>query len=152
MEALDFLVGDWEGEAWAMLGPGERLQMRQTERVRRMLGGQVLLVQGLGRRLVDGEPADTAFEAIGVIDWLPDRGFALRSWTMQGDQGTFPLEVSDEGYTWGFDVAQGKVRYTMGITEDGAWREVGEFSPDGGQHWLPVFEMTLEKKKVGAPR
>lgn len=144
MTRLAFLEGDWAGKAWASQGPGSRLEMWQTERVRFKIGGQVLLVEGLGRRLVDGQPADTVFHALGTIDWLPERGYLMRSFTLAGQQGEFPLTVSESGFVWGFDVRGGRVRYTMQVTPSGDWNEKGEFTRDGEQ-WFPIFEMTLGK-------
>ena len=40
---------------------------------------------------------------------------------------------------------QGKVRYTITRTAEGAWFEIGEYSRDG-QQWAKFFEMTLTKK------
>lgn len=144
MDRIAFMAGDWAGDAWAMLGPGQRLELRQTEWVRRKVGGHVMLVEGLGRRLTDGAPRDTVFNAVATVDWLPERGYVMRSFTLEGQQGEFPLEVSDSGFVWGFDVQGGRIQYTMRLTPEGQWHERGEFIR--GEQAFPIFEMRLTRR------
>lgn len=146
MERLGFLVGEWAGEATYQAGRGNRQVLWQTEHVQWKLGGQVLLVEGLGRRVIDGEPADTAFNALATVDWNADRGYVMRSITLDGREGSFPLTVSDRGFVWGFEVPGGRVRYTMQLTDDGTWHERGEFTRDG-QQWFPIMEMRLRRER-----
>lgn len=148
MERLSFLVGDWSGDATYRGAGGDSQTLRQTESVQWKLGRQMLLIEGIGRRLTGGEPADTAFNALATIDWLPDRGYAMRSTTLEGRQATFRLTLSDHGFTWGWEVAGGQVRYTMELTSEGEWHERGEFSRDG-QQWLQFIEMRLRRECMG---
>ena len=145
MDRLAFMEGDWVGNAWASQGPGQRIDMQQAESIRRRIGGQVLLVEGLGRRLVAGQPGDTVFSALGTIDWLPERGYVLRSFTLNGQQGEFPLTVSDSGFSWGYQIPAGTIRFTMTLSAAGEWHEHGEFSRDGTE-WVPSFDMRLHKR------
>ena len=145
MDKLSFLVGRWSGPAWAAVRGGQRMDMRQTEHVRYKLGGQILLIEGLGRRLEGGVPADTAFNAVAVVDWQEGKGYIMRSWTLFGTRGEFPLTLTDNGFTWGHDVPGGFVRYTMELTPEGVWHEVGRFSRDG-QEWMPVVELTVQRE------
>ena len=108
------------------------------------LRGQVLLIEGVGRHGVSGALGDTAFNAVAVVDWLPDRGYAMRSHTLEDRVGSFGLQVADSGFVWGFDVPAGRIRYTMRLTPAGEWLERGEFSRDGTQ-WFPTFEMRLHR-------
>src|SRR5688572_1104230 len=48
MAALQFLVGDWEGEAWSQMGKGPREIVRQHELVEWKVDGELLLIQGRG--------------------------------------------------------------------------------------------------------
>jgi hypothetical protein len=41
MKAVDFLVGKWAGEARLLRGPGEPLELLQTEKARRYLAGEL---------------------------------------------------------------------------------------------------------------
>lgn len=43
----------------------------------------------------------------------------------------------------------GRVRYTITRTPDGAWREIGEASRDGGESWHQFFEMELARAGGG---
>ena len=144
MARLGFIAGDWEGPAWYQVAQGRRDTLWQTEHVLYKLRGQILLVEGLGRRRVGTALGDTAFNAVAVIDWLPERGYVMRSHTLEGREGSFPLDLADSGFVWGFEVPEGRVRYTMRLTPAGEWNEHGEFSRDG-QRWFPTFEMLLRR-------
>ena len=127
MARLAFLQGKWSGEASAMVGRGQKLEMIQTESVRYATGGQTMLVEGVGRRIVAGEPRDTLFHAVATIDWLPERGYLMRAYTLAGHYGEFPLAVTERGFAWEMAAPGGKVMYTMGLTADGAWDERGDY-------------------------
>lgn len=146
MERLSFLVGDWSGDAWAVTGPGSRVELRQTESVRYALGGQVLLVEGVGRALTDGVVGDTLFHAVATIDWLPDRGYLMRSYILSGQYGEFPLFPAEDGdgYSWSMDVPGGQVRYRMELTADGSFDERGWFVMAEGRE-VPSFGMLLHR-------
>jgi hypothetical protein len=143
MQKLAFMVGQWSGDAWAMIGPNQRVDMRQVETIRYSVGGQVMLVEGVGRRLVNGAPTDTMFQALATIEWLPQRGYIMRSYTLMGHYGEFPLEVSAQGFDWQAPAAGGVVRYKMRITDDGSWDERGEYSANGRS--FPAVQMLLRK-------
>lgn len=150
VEKLRFLIGDWGGEATAFIGPGQQIRMWQTEWVRPKVMGQILAVEGLGRRLTPSGPADTVFNAFGTIDWTPERGYQMRTQIANGHVAIIPLQVSDSGFTWGIDVPGGRSRYTMRITPAGEWHERGEFSRDG-QQWFPIMEMRLKRTEKATP-
>lgn len=144
MDKLHFLLGDWGGEATAVVGRGQQVRVFQTEWVRRKVGGQVIAVEGLARRYTPEGLKDTVFNTLGVIEWLPERGYFMRSHVMDGRSGEFPVTVSDSGFVWGFEVPGGRVRFTMMVTPAGEWYEKGEFTRDGSQ-WFPTMEMRLKK-------
>lgn len=145
MSKLAFLLGSWSGDAWAIVGRGERFPMRQTESVRYAVGGQVLLVEGVGRRLVNGAPADTVFHALGTIDWTPERGYLMRSYSNTGHHGEFPLQVTPTGFAWQLAVPGGTTRYRMVLTPEGAWDERGFFSRDTTDGFQ-TFGMVVKKQ------
>jgi hypothetical protein len=146
MRRIAFLVGEWSGDARAMMGPGRPSTLRQTERVYYAVGGQVMVVEGVGRALNNGVVGDTVYHAFGTIEWTQERGYQLRSTTLEGRTGTFPVTLADDGrgLSWRFEVAGGQVRNVMTLTPDGAWHERGEFSRDG-QQWFTTMEFTLQR-------
>jgi hypothetical protein len=150
MDKLSFLLGDWGGEATAVVGRGQQLRVFQTEWVRRKVGGQVIAVEGLARRYTPEGLKDTVFNTLGVIEWLPERGYFMRSHVMDGRSGEFPVTVSDSGFVWGFEVPGGRVKFTMVVTPAGEWYEKGEFTRDGTQ-WFPTMEMRLKKLPADKP-
>jgi len=148
MGKLDFLIGEWKGDAWIQMGPGKRENVIQTETVTRKAGGKVLLVEGLGRKkLEDGKAGDVVHEAIAFISWDKSKNtYRFNAHVAQQESVDTTLDSpTPNTLVWGFDTPQGKVRYTIRLTEKGEWNEVGEFSRDGA-NWLKFFEMTLTKK------
>jgi len=144
MERVSFMVGAWAGDAWAMTGPGTRREMRQTESIRYALGGQVLLVEGVGRALANGVVGDTVFHAVATIDWLPDRGYLMRSYITTGHYGEFPIIATDSGYTWETEARGGKVQYRMHLTPEGVFDERGWFITAEGRE-VPTLGMLLRR-------
>ena len=66
MKKLDFLVGDWSGQASATRGAGVVVEMNQTESAQFKLGGLILMIEGIGRTKADG---DLALQALGLISF-----------------------------------------------------------------------------------
>ncbi len=145
MEKLAFLAGRWEGTATVMAPDGQR-QIRQSEEIRFKVGDTVLLIEGTGR---EGEGADArvVFEALAVIAWDPQtNGYAMRAFTERGHVNP-KVVVGENELTWSFDTPDGagKVRYQITLDEQGRWREIGEFSRDGGETWMKTIDMTLTR-------
>jgi hypothetical protein len=142
MQALAFLVGEWEGEAWMQMGPDRRETVRQHERVEWKAGGEVLLIQGQGRQ---GERL--VHDALAAIAWDP-RQASYVMWTYRagGGPSTPSIEVAEGRVVWGFDAGGAKIRFTIRLDEQGRWSETGDRSTDGGATWIPFFGMTLVKK------
>ena len=63
MKKLEFLVGDWSGEATVLRGPGQFVELAQTESVQFKLDGLVLVIEGTGRTKTDGKPT---LQALGI--------------------------------------------------------------------------------------
>jgi hypothetical protein len=144
MDKLAFLVGDWGGEATAFTQAGQ-MKLWQSEWIRPKLKGQILAVEGMGRRLLASGPADTLFNAWATIEWTAEKGYMMKSVTLDGRSGEFPLTVSDSGFVWGIDLPQGgKVRYTMRLSPSGEWMENGQYTRDGST-WYPVMDMRLKR-------
>lgn len=150
MRPLDWMVGEWRGEASVRMGPAEPEQLLQHERVQPRLGGKLLLVEGTGKRkLADGAAGEIVHEALAVISFDDKtKKYRFDAWTARDGYVEAWFEVgAKNSVTWGFDTPQGgKVRYTISLDDKGQWHEVGEFSRDGKQY-LKFFEMTLQKSK-----
>ena len=77
MKKLSFLIGKWAGEASVLRGPGQFVDLSQTEEAQFKLDGLVLMIEGVGRTKADGK---LALQALGSYfrRWvrnLPDAGF-----------------------------------------------------------------------------
>jgi hypothetical protein len=57
MKRLDFLVGEWSGQASAARGPGIVVELEQSEVAQFKLDGLVLMIEGVGRTKSDGKLA-----------------------------------------------------------------------------------------------
>ena len=146
MSKLDWLVGEWKGEATARTGPGQPETIVQVEKVTPRAGGKVLLVEGLGRDK-DGK---IVHDAIAFISWDEEK----KTYRFIGHVADRPsvdttLDMTaPDTLVWGLTPPQGsgKVRFTIRRTDKGEWNEVGEFSPDGAK-WFKFLDMTLAKVK-----
>ena len=61
MKKLDFLVGSWSGEARALRGPDQPLELIQTEEAQYKLDGLILVIEGVGKTKADGKAALQAY-------------------------------------------------------------------------------------------
>jgi hypothetical protein len=144
MRKLDFLVGDWSGEAWYQMGPEGRTESRGTETVRLKAGGAALVVEGRFSAVGPDGVERVVHDAFGVIAPDPAGGYRILSFLADGRQGDSKLELTEDGFRWGMEIpGQGVTRYTMRLTPAGEWVETGEFSRDGGETWMPFMEMRL---------
>ncbi len=153
MQRLSWLAGQWRGTATIMEMSGER-ELHQSEDVRLKVFDTSLLIEGTGREQgEEGRPGEIVFQAMAVItyDTQADK-YALRAITERGAVDA-RIQVKEKELIWGFDVpgGAGEVRYHIRLDDQGRWHEVGEFSRDGGQTWLKVIEMTLQRQGAPAP-
>ena len=147
MRKLDFLVGDWSGEAWYAMGPEERTESRGTETVRMKAGGAALMVEGRFSTVGADGVERVVHDALGIIAPDPAGGYRIRSFLPDGRQADAKLELTEDGFRWGMEIpGQGEMRYTMRLTPAGEWVEIGEFSRDGGGTWMPFMEMRLIRR------
>lgn len=146
MKRLDFLVGQWQGEGWIVLGPNQRHTFRQTENVERKVGGTVLLIEGLGKSADAGNTGAVIHSAFAVLSYDQDaKVFRMRAFRGDGSSVDAEAEVSENMLVWGFrDPRAGNIRFTIRLNEKGQWFEIGEMSRDG-RTWLKFFEMTLNR-------
>ena len=143
MRKLDWMIGDWTGEASIQMGGPEKHKSLMTEHIQSRLGGKAILIEGLGKSAT----GEITHDALGVI-WYDEaaKKYQFSAWTARYGHTDAWFEVGEKDTAqWGFDIPQGgKIRYSISRSEKGEWREVGHFSRDG-KEWLPFFEMTLRK-------
>lgn len=140
---LIYLAGDWAGEGWIDMGEG-RMGFRQRERITPRLNGNIITIEGIGHDPKD--PSAIVFEAFAVLSATGKPGhFEMRSYTREGQSGTFPAVLEAPGkLVWTIPVPGRQVRYRSEVVGD-RWNEIGEASTDGGATWAKFFEMTLTR-------
>ena len=147
MRKLDFLVGQWRGEGWIQMGPGQRRTFKQTETVQSKLDGMILTVDGLGKGKRPGSDEEVVVHNAFAVASYNEQTKKFRWHAYQAD-GLFvdaETTVVDNGLIWSFPSPRGgKVRFTIKQADKGKWHEIGEFSMDGIA-WTKFFEMTLER-------
>jgi hypothetical protein len=127
MKKLEFLIGTWAGEAWVLRGPGEPVEMIQTEDAQYKLDGLILVIEGVGRAKSDGKPV---LQALGVISWDDENAtYRMRAF----NDGRFLetevrlLETGAE-ITWGFALGEIRTSSILRINEKGQWTEAAEIT------------------------
>lgn len=145
MQNVSVMAGEWIGSNWSMLPDGTRKSAKMHETIQWKLDETILVIEGLGL----DEQGNKAHHAFGVLSYDPfSKSYQLNSHISEGLHTTATFEVlsPNEKFIWGYEMPQGKIRFTITLSENGTlWDEKGEFSPDG-TNWYPTMEMTLKKK------
>ncbi|HEX7707642.1 MAG TPA: hypothetical protein VF701_14390 [Thermoanaerobaculia bacterium] len=144
MRKLDFLIGEWEGEATVRMG-GQTHHVLQFEKVQSKLDGKVLLIEGLGRQKgEDGAAGEVVHNAMAVVSWDESRKLhRFATWLSNREGGEMTLRVTGKNEAvW--QTPDGRMRYTIRLDDEGRWYETGEFTRDG-EKWEPFIEMLLSK-------
>jgi hypothetical protein len=143
MGKLAFLVGKWEGEARLLRGPGEWVDLHQSEEAQYKLDGLILVVEGVGRAKSDGR---SVLQALGVISFDDETAtYRMRAF----NDGRFLesdviLLERDKALSWGFALGQVTTKSVLRINESGEWTEVAEIKIDSE---LPkrLLEITVRR-------
>jgi hypothetical protein len=144
MKKLEFLVGDWEGEAWLLRGPGLSVDMIQTEKAEYRLDGLLLTVEGVGRAKADNSPV---LQALGVISYDD----TTETYTMRAfNDGRFleteiRLLPDGEGLTWGFTFGEYRTSTVLRIDEKGQWTELAHITVSG-QGPFKLMELAVSRR------
>lgn len=141
---LTKLVGIWEGDASAMIGPGQTHAARQREVVELGAGGTVLIIRGTGR--LPQENNRVVHDAAAMI-WFDaaTNKLKMRAHRMEGISVEPDLELKGDTLVWGFALQGGRVRYTTVFSETD-WHEVGHFIREGAPP-VQMMEMRLKRLK-----
>lgn len=137
--ALDFLDGEWRGQA-VVHGPSGTETLTQTERVGSLLGGSIKVIEGRGYA-ADGS---TVFNAMAVLSWDEREGrYRFRSWA-NGFSGDYRFERTADGFRWETPAGpNARIEY-VAVIRDGTWHEVGTYVAEG-QPPRPMIEMRLTR-------
>lgn len=144
-----WMEGDWKGDAWYMGRDQVKTPLIQKEHVELKLDGSIITMEGTGYSIPAGSESEkVVFQAFGILtyDQIHSK-FIIRAYQGGHFIDSDLVQNTDGSYSWGMELQGGKIRYTLRLTEDGKWKEAGEFSRDGGANWFPTFEMTLSKQK-----
>lgn len=141
MKKLGFLAGKWAGEARLLRGPGEFVELLQTEEARHKLDGLILVIEGVGRIKSSGQPL---LQAFGIVSYDDESGtYRMRAF----NDGRFlesevKLLEEGQGMTWGFALGEIRTSSVLRINERGEWTEVAEISI-GSQAPKKLLELTV---------
>ncbi|MDI6624323.1 MAG: DUF1579 domain-containing protein [Brevundimonas sp.] len=137
--ALDFLDGEWRGQA-VVHGPGGPETLTQTERVGSFLGGSIKVIEGRGYA-ADGT---TMFNAMAVLSWNEREGrYGFRSYA-NGYSGDYRFERTEDGFRWETPAGpNARIEY-VAVVRDGTWHEVGTYIAEG-QPPRPMIDMRLTR-------
>ncbi|HSH28001.1 MAG TPA: hypothetical protein VK972_09600 [Wenzhouxiangella sp.] len=152
MSRLHHWSGTWQGDGWAMTGPGQRQTFEITEQVTKKLGGTVVLVEGRGTSTAPDGTEIVTHEALGVVYYdTASGGYNFQTHDRRGRANEVELEIDEDGIMrWAFrdDHSGSLLRFEIEISGD-TWHETGQVSPDGGDNWYPMLEMTLKRQQAG---
>jgi hypothetical protein len=144
MKKLDFLIGTWAGEARVLRGPGELVEMMQTEEAQYKLDGLVLTIEGVGRTKSDGKAILQAFGIISHDD--ESEKYHMRAFN---DGRFLETEVklldAAKGMSWGFVVGEYKTSSVLRIDENGDWTELAEITI-GGRAPIKLLELSVSRR------
>jgi hypothetical protein len=145
MRKLSFLIGKWSGEARMLRGPGEPIEMKQTEEAEYKLDGLILTIEGVGRTKSDDKPV---LQAFGVISYDDDNGaYRMRAF----NDGRFletELKLTDDGKgaTWGFTFGSIKTSSVLRINDKGEWTEQAEIT-FGTEPARKLLELAVRRER-----
>jgi hypothetical protein len=126
MQKLGFLIGKWSGEASVLRGPGQFVDLSQTEEAQFKLHGLVLMIEGIGRAKSDGK---LALQALGLISFDDEAGtYRMRAFN-DGRWLETEVTLAGEGstITWGFTMGEFKTNSILRI-DKGEWTELAELT------------------------
>jgi hypothetical protein len=151
MKIFATLAGHWKGEASIQTGPGPLKKATMDEDVQYKLAGMIILIEGIG---VSPDPQATVTKimhhAMAILSYdQRTNEYKLNSFLKDGRRAECWFNVIDVNqYEWGFDIPQGKIKYTIKIDPvKSTWYEIGEISMENSSTWMKFFEMNLKKEK-----
>jgi hypothetical protein len=127
MNKLDFLIGEWSGEASVARGPGLTVELIQTEVAQFKLDGLVIMIEGVGRTKSDGK---VVLQALGLISFEDAVGsYRMRAYN-DGRWLETEVKLLDDGksLSWGFSLGEISTKSVLRINGAGEWTELAEIT------------------------
>jgi hypothetical protein len=127
MKKVSFLIGKWSGDASVLRGPGQFVDLSQTEEAEFKLDGLVLMIEGIGRTKSDGK---LALQALGLISFDDESGtYRMRAFN-DGRWLETEVKLANGGtvITWGFSVDEIKTNSILRLNDKGEWTELAELT------------------------
>jgi hypothetical protein len=143
MQKLSFLIGKWAGEASVLRGPGEPVQLLQTEEASYKLDSLILLIEGVGRSKSNGQPV---LQAFGIISYDDEaQTYRMRAFN-DGRYLETDVKLSQDGreLTWGFALGDIRTNSTLRINDKGEWTELAHITL-GSQPPRKLLELTVRR-------
>jgi hypothetical protein len=144
LKNLDFLVGKWSGEARVPRGPGEPLELLQTEEAQYKLDGLILMIEGIGKTKAEGR---VALQALGIVSYDDEKEtYSMRAFN-DGRYLETDLKLIEDGrgIAWGFTLGEIKTSSVLRINEKGEWTELTEIAI-GSQPARKFMELTVSRQ------
>jgi hypothetical protein len=127
MKKLSFLIGKWSGEASLLRGPGQFVDLSQTEEAQFKLDGLVLMIEGVGCTKSDGA---RVLQALGLISFDDESGtYRMRAFN-DGRWLESEVKLAEGGsaITWGFTLGELKTNSVLRLNEKGEWTELAQLT------------------------
>ena len=127
MKKLEFLAGEWSGDASVLRGAGQLVDLVQTESAQFKLDGLLLAIEGVGRSKIDGRPA---LQALGLISFDDEAG---TYWMRAFNDGRWletevKLADGENSISWGFALGEYRTTTVLRINDKGEWTELGQLT------------------------
>src|SRR5690348_323107 len=111
-------IGRWQGEGSIQMGPGEPKKSTVDEHIEYKLDGMVVLIEGVGKAMDAATNKETiVHHALGLLSY--DKGtsqYKFKSYLKDGRAiNPWFNALGENSFEWGFDMPQGKIRYTITI-------------------------------------
>jgi hypothetical protein len=147
MKKLEFLVGNWSGEA-RMFRAGQTIELAQSEHAEFKIDGLILEIEGAGRSKADGK---ALLQALGIVSYDVERQtYRFRAFN-DGRWLESDVKLGDDGssMSWGFTVGEFRTSSVLRITPEGHWTEHHEITigTQPARKLMDVDVARVEKQK-----
>jgi hypothetical protein len=148
MAAFRNWEGNWKGTSTIQRGPEGSQKASVEEHIEFKLNGTLLVVEGIGKIIEpETKKEKIVHHAFGILNYDQVSGqYKFQTYLVDGKStAAWFTADSETKYQWGFDVPEGKIRYTIILDgQKGTWNEIGEYSRDETT-WHKFMEMNLTK-------